>query len=84
MARKVVVVAAMKKKRKGKKNRSEATPKIDTRAMRARVCVCACVSHATVGGGVVDYWLARVKSGSSIGDRDWFLAAVSRSGSNGK
>lgn len=83
MARKVVVVAAMKKKRKGKKNRSEATPKMILERC-ARVCVCACVSHATVGGGVVDYWLARVKSGSSIGDRDWFLAAVSRSGSNGK
>lgn len=55
MARKVVVVAAMKKKRKGKKNRSEATPKIDTRAMRARVCVCVCIARYSWwrGGGLL-------------------------------
>lgn len=83
MARKVVVVAAMKKKEKGRKIGAKRHRKLILERC-ARVCVCACVSHATVGGGVVDYWLARVKSGSSIGDRDWFLAAVSRSGSNGK
>lgn len=89
MARKVVVRHSLFRccdDKKRKKKKKEKGRKIGAKRHRKLILERYIYKYHRlyIGGEVVDYWLARVKSGSSTGDRDWFLAAVSRSGSNGK